>query len=40
MEGAGQVKRRKLDKVRRCYSQASIWLMVLLCAFTLYRIVS
>ena len=38
MEGPRQMKRRKMDKWRCWYSTASLWLMVGLIAFTLYRI--
>ena len=34
------MKRRKMDKVRLCYSYASIAAMAVLAAFTLYRIVT
>lgn len=41
MEGPRQMrKRRKMDKVRLCYSYASLAVMGLLVLFTLYRIAS
>ena len=33
-------RRRKMDKVRDCYSKASIVFIALLAAFTLYRMVT
>jgi hypothetical protein len=44
MEGAGQMKRRKLDdpkaKMRHCYRQASLYLMIILIGFALIRTIS
>ena len=40
MEGTGQMKRRKMDRVRECYRQASLVAMFVLFAFTLYRLVT
>ena len=34
------MKRRKMDRVRECYSKASLIFIVVLAAFTLYRIVT
>jgi hypothetical protein len=33
-------RRRKMDRVRDCYRQVSVVLMVMLAAFTIYRLVA